>query len=71
MNTQLNGMGEKIFKNGNFYVGEFRNGIFEGNGILKNNEKKNWVSGFFRDGNMTELLEYNSEGSGKNIERII
>ena len=56
INTQLNGMGEKVFKNGNFYIGEFKNGIFEGNGILKNTEKNNWVSGFFRDGNMVELL---------------
>jgi hypothetical protein len=40
-------MGEKTFKNGNIYVGEFKNNIFEGNGILKNSEKRNWVSGFF------------------------
>ena len=52
MNTQLSGMGQKVFKNGNLYIGEFKNGIFEGNGILKNNEKKNWVSGYFKDGNL-------------------
>jgi|LakMenE18May11ns_1017448.scaffolds.fasta_scaffold9557616_1 hypothetical protein len=45
-------MGEKTFKNGNIYVGEFKNNIFEGNGILKNSEKRNWVSGFFSNGNL-------------------
>lgn len=71
MNTQLSGMGEKVFKNGNFYIGEFKNGVFEGNGILKNTEKKNWVSGYFKDGNLVELLEYNNETSNKNVQRII
>ena len=28
INTQLNGMGFKIFKNGNLYIGEFKNGLF-------------------------------------------
>lgn len=64
-------MGEKIFKNGNFYIGEFRNGIFEGNGILKNTQKKNWVSGYFKGGNLVELLEYSSEGSNKGIGKIV
>jgi hypothetical protein len=36
INTQLCGMGSKVFKNGNLYIGEFKNGLFEGNGILKN-----------------------------------
>ena len=61
MNTQLSGMGEKVFKNGNFYIGQFKNGIFQGNGILKNTEKRNWVSGYFKDGNLVELLEYSNE----------
>lgn len=47
MNSQLNGFGEKWFKNGNFYIGEFRNNVFEGNGVLKNVGKNNWVSGYF------------------------
>lgn len=29
------------------YVGDFKNDIFEGRGILKNNIKKNWVFGEF------------------------
>jgi hypothetical protein len=44
------------------YIGEFKNGMFEGNGILKNREKENWVSGYFKNGNLAELLEYNSNG---------
>jgi hypothetical protein len=36
ISTQLNGMGSKVFKNGNWYIGEFKNGLFDGNGILKN-----------------------------------
>ena len=71
MNGQLSGMGEKIFKNGNEYVGEFRNGIFEGNGVLKNKEKKNWVSGYFKDGNLVDLLEYSNDGATKNINKVI
>ncbi len=51
-------MGEKWFKNGNFYVGDFKDGIFEGKGVLKNCEKNNWVHGVFCKGNMTELIEY-------------
>jgi hypothetical protein len=46
-NSQLNGFGEKLFKNGNLYTGEFKNGIFAGNGLLRNTAKRNWVSGFF------------------------
>ena len=62
MNTQLSGFGEKWFKNGNLYIGEFKNGIFEGNGILRNVSKRNWVSGYFEKGNLVELIEYNNEG---------
>ena len=56
INTQLNGMGDKMFKNGNFYRGEFKYGIFEGNGVLINNEKRNWVSGLFKEGNLVQLI---------------
>ena len=35
-NSNLNGMGEQRFKNGNTYWGNFRGGAFEGLGILKN-----------------------------------
>jgi len=49
-------MGYKVFKNGNLYIGEFKHGLFEGNGILKNSEKKNWVSGYFKGGNLAELI---------------
>jgi hypothetical protein len=39
-----------------------KNDVFEGNGILKNNVKKNWVSGLFDKGNLVDLVEYNNEG---------
>jgi hypothetical protein len=62
VNSQLHGMGYKRFKNGNHYVGDFKNGLFEGNGILKNDMKKNWVYGAFQSGNMCDLLQYSTEG---------
>lgn len=64
-NSQLNGFGEKLFKNGNLYIGEFKNGLFEGNGLLRNTTKKNWVSGLFERGNLIDLFEYNNEGGEK------
>ena len=62
INSQLNGLGEKWFQNGNMYIGEFRNSVFEGNGLLKNAAKKNWVSGYFEKGNLVDLVEYSNEG---------
>lgn len=62
VNSHLNGFGDKLFKNGNLYVGEFKAGVFDGNGVLKNSSKKNWVFGIFEKGNMIDLLEYNNEG---------
>ena len=70
-NSHLNGFGEKLFKNGNLYMGEFRNAIFEGNGILRNTAKKNWVSGYFEKGNLIDLLQYNNEGEQKKYDKII
>ena len=55
-NSQLQGMGEKWFKNGNCYVGEFKNGVFEGNGVLRNAAKGQWVSGYFERGNLIDLV---------------
>lgn len=52
-NSQLSGMGEKWFKNGNYYIGDFKDNVFEGRGILKNSEKNNWVLGCFCKGNMS------------------
>lgn len=61
-NNKINGMGEKWFKNGNYYIGDFKDGIFEGNGILKNETKNNWVLGKFENGTMAELITYSHEG---------
>ena len=55
--NQLHGMGEKLFQNGNLYIGEFRNGVFEGNGVLFNTVKKNWVNGTFKEGNLIDLFD--------------
>lgn len=46
-------MGQKWFKNGNLYIGDFKDNIFEGRGVLKNKEKNNWVHGCFSKGNMS------------------
>jgi hypothetical protein len=34
LNNQLNGMGYKVFKNKNLYIGEFKSGLFDGQGLL-------------------------------------
>lgn len=52
INSQLSGMGQKYFKNGNMYIGDFKGDVFEGRGILKNSLKQNWVLGYFEEGNM-------------------
>lgn len=52
-NSQLTGMGEKWFKNGNNYFGDFKDNIFDGKGVLKNTTKNNWVYGTFYKGNMS------------------
>lgn len=64
-------MGEKYFKNGNMYVGDFKNDIFEGRGILKNNVKKNWVFGEFDGGNLCEMLDYSHEGDTRKCEKLV
>ncbi len=46
-------MGEKWFKNGNNYFGDFKDNIFDGKGVLKNTTKNNWVYGTFYKGNMS------------------
>ena len=52
-------------------MGQFKGGVFEGNGVLKNNAKKNWVSGYFEKGNLVDMLEYNNEGEDKKYDKII
>ena len=71
VNSQLNGLGEKWFKNGNIYLGDFKGDLFEGNGILKNTLKNNWVFAYFERGNMSELFDYSHEGEGKKFQKLI
>lgn len=52
-NSQLSGFGQRNFKNGNNYIGEFKYDQFEGLGVLKNIHKHNWVSGNFEKGSLT------------------
>ncbi len=46
-NNNIDGFGEKMFKNGNIYIGGFKNDNFDGFGILINIQKGNWVYGKF------------------------
>lgn len=64
-------MGEKWFKNGNYYFGDFKDNIFEGRGLLKNIHKQNWVYGVFEKGNMSELIEYSHEGETSRCKKLI
>lgn len=48
----LSGIGEKRYQNGNLYIGEFKNNVFQGRGLLFNTQKNNWVKGMFKDGNL-------------------
>lgn len=61
-NSQLSGFGQRNFKNGNNYIGEFKYDQFEGTGVLKNIHKHNWVSGSFEKGSLVELLTYGNVG---------
>lgn len=70
-NSQLQGMGEKWFKNGNSYVGEFKNGVFEGNGVLRNVSKGQWVSGYFERGELVDLVEHQTELDGPRYQAIL
>lgn len=42
--------GEKHFENGNYYVGGFKNGLFEGYGMLVYPSESKWVYGVYRKG---------------------
>lgn len=64
-------MGEKRFKNGNYYVGDFKAGVFEGRGLLKNEVKKNWVFGLFEAGNMCDMLNYSHESDATGLENLV
>jgi hypothetical protein len=64
-------MGEKWFKNGNLYKGDFKNGVFEGSGILKNEIKNNWVFGTFEGGNLNELVEFSHEGDVHKLNKLV
>ena len=50
LNNSINGFGERMFKNGNLYVGGFLNDKFDDYGILKNVKRGNWVYGKFEKG---------------------
>lgn len=64
-------MGEKWFKNGNEYIGDFKADVFEGRGLLKNTLKNNWVYGSFQSGNLVDMIDYNNDGDTKKLAKII
>ena len=47
--------GEKIFTNGNKYVGEFDHGQFNGFGILISPAEMKWVYGRFLQGQLNKI----------------
>lgn len=52
------------------YIGEFKNNVFQGRGLLFNTLKNNWVKGMFKDGNLIDMIEYSNEGNS-NSPKII
>ena len=52
-------------------MGEFKNGIFQGSGLLYNTAKKNWACGLFESGNLVDLYQYNNEGGDKKYDKIL
>lgn len=53
------------------YRGDLKNGVFEGNGILKNEYKNNWVFGSFENGNLSQLMDYSHEGDTRKLEKLL
>ena len=49
-NGLLDGYGSRVFKNNNFYEGYFSLNLFQGEGVLEDSEKGNWIYGLFQKG---------------------
>ena len=51
INDQMNGFGRQIWPNGRFYMGNFKNGIFHGQGML-GNPNGQFETGFYENGKL-------------------
>ena len=66
---QLSGFGERVFGNGNSYVGELTEGRFEGQGLLINPGEKRWVYGRFKGGKLNSIADSGDRREGGKVYR--
>lgn len=62
VNGKMNGLGRGVYKNGDVYVGMWRNAMFHGPGVFHVRASNQWQMGRFELGSM---VEGGGKGSGR------
>lgn len=56
-NAQINYFGERHFNNGNYYIGEFKDGKYNGRGVLIYPKEKKWTYGDYYNGQLQQVID--------------